>query len=240
MFSPYAKREWLTILAIGLMLSIALAIARWYWLIIPVAAATGALLSFFRDPERRTPTQRGVMVSPADGRVTSVHRLDHFEPLGEPATCIRIFLSVFNVHVNRSPCHGRVESVRHKPGQHQNALKPQSAQVNESCLIVLTHPVRPSRMAAVRQVAGMLARSVACHTGEGRILQRGQRYGMIKLGSTTELYIPESLSPKVAVKQGDAVRGGQTVLAHVTVPQTAEPTPPPPTAQRPAPATNEA
>ncbi len=223
MFSPYAKRELLTILAIGLMLSFALAFAHSYWLILLVVVATGALLSFFRDPERHTPMQRGVMVSPADGRITSVHQLDHFEPLGEPVTCIRIFLSVFNVHVNRSPCHGCVESVCHEPGRHQNALKPQSAQVNESSLIVLTHPVRGSRMAAVRQVSGMLARSVVCHTAEGRILQRGQRYGMIKLGSTTELYIPESLSPRVTVEQGDAVRGGLTVLAHVAVTHAPEP-----------------
>src|SRR5690606_16871943 len=102
MISVYGKNESLTILAIGALLIITTILVGWWWLAILIVLATGALISFFRDPERRVPTQRNVVVAPADGVVSSIHQLDAFEPLGGPATCIRIFLSVLDVHVNRS------------------------------------------------------------------------------------------------------------------------------------------
>lgn len=215
MLSSYGKNESLTILAIGAMLTIATLLVGWWWLTILVVLATGALLSFFRDPERRVPTQRNVVVAPADGVVSSVHDLAHFEPLSGPATCIRIFLSVLNVHVNRSPCHGQVSSVTHKAGDHLNALNPDSAEANESNLVVLLHPIRQHPVAAVRQVAGLLARTIVCGAKEGDILQRGQRIGMILLGSTTEVYLPADLQPRVVVEVGQKVKGGLTVVAHV-------------------------
>ena len=219
MLSSYAKREWLTVLAIGLMLSITLIVVQLWWLLIVVAIVTAAVLSFFRDPDRCVPLQRGVVVSPADGRISSVHRIDPFEPFGEPATCIRIFLSVFSVHVNRCPCHGMIESISQQPGRYRNALNPSSAEVNQATLVILSHPVRRCPVAAVRQVAGMLARTIVCDATVGETLQRGQRFGMIKLGSTTELYLPQSLSPQVLVQRGQKVIGGVTVMANVTTPQ---------------------
>ena len=113
MLSPYGKREWLTILLIGLMITVTVLIVKpqWWPIAAVTVAATLALLSFFRDPNRQIPSQRGIMISPADGRISSIHEVEHFEPFGEPATCVRIFLSVLNVHVNRSPCHGMVESI---------------------------------------------------------------------------------------------------------------------------------
>ena len=219
MLSVYAKHEWLTILAIGGLLLVSLLIIGWWWLACAVGLAIAALLSFFRDPRRSIPFQRGIFVSPADGRVTSVHRVDHFEHFNEPAVCVRIFLSVFNVHINRAPCQGVVDSIHHRSGGHRNALDPRSAQTNESILMVLVHPVRGRPIAAVRQVAGLLARSIVCRVKERQVLQRGERYGMIKLGSTTELYLPESGNPQVLVKPGQCVRSGQSILANVQ-PQT--------------------
>ena len=215
MLSGYAKREWTTIVAIGAMLAVATAVYNQWLLVALVIVATVALVAFFRDPERRVPTQRGLMVSPADGRVSSVHRVEHFEPFGAPAMCVRVFMSVLDVHVNRSPCHGIVESVVHKPGEHVNALNPKSAEVNESVRILLVHPIRRHPVAAVRQVAGVLARTIVCRAKPDKVLQRGQRFGIVKLGSTVELYIPESANPQIAVEQGQRVRGGLTVLAHV-------------------------
>jgi phosphatidylserine decarboxylase len=226
MLTGYGKREWLTILAIGALLAIVCLFLKLWWLSILMVVATAALLSFYRDPERRTPTQRNVMVSPADGRISSIHQVDHFEPFGESATCVRIFLSVANVHVNRSPCHALVRSVAHKPGEHLNALNPDSAEVNESTLLVLLHPTRRHPLAAVRQVAGLLARTIVCAVQPEDILQRGQRYGMIKLGSTTELYIPTSLKPEVAVAVGQKVFGGLTVLAKIVPPSANDVDPP--------------
>lgn len=215
MISVYGKNESLTILAVGALLTIASLLVGWWWLSIVIILATVALISFFRDPERRVPTQRNIVVAPADGVVSSVHELDDFPPFGQPATCIRIFLSVLDVHVNRSPCHGQVSLVEHKPGDHLNALNPDSAEVNESNLIVLLHPIRRHPVAAVRQVAGLLARTIACGAQEGDILQRGQRIGMIKLGSTTEVYLPADLQPRVVVQVGQKVKGGLTTVAHV-------------------------
>lgn len=216
MLSPLAKQETLTIAAIGLLLSIAVVLLGVWWLLVLVVPLTLGLLAFFRDPNRRTPTQRGVMTAPSSGRISSVHELDHFEPLGGPATCVRIFMSVLDVHINYSPYHAEVASVTHTDGAHLNTLNPQSAEDNESNLIVLTHPTRGYPMAAVRQVAGMLARTIVCTAEEGQVLQRGQRIGLIKLGSTTELYIANDLAPQVRVRQGQKVDGGLTVLAQVT------------------------
>ncbi len=216
MISPYARRECAAIAAIGGMLAVTGAIVGWWWLVVVAVLLAGALLAFFRDPERSIPSARNVMVCPADGRVSSIHQLDHFEPLGGPATCIRIFLSVLDVHINRSPCHGLVVSVTRKPGKHRNALNPQSAEDNESILMVLHHPVRRYPLAAVRQVAGLLARTAVCAVKEGDILHRGQRFGIIKLGSTTELYIPAMLEPVVRVRQGQRVHGALTILAEYT------------------------
>lgn len=216
MLSKHAKPECVTIAAVGLMLSVAVVIVDLWWLALIILPLTAALLLFFRDPERRTPTQRGVMVAPADGRISSIHELEHFEPIDGPAICVRIFLSVFDVHVNYSPYHTTVESITHTPGQHLNALKPESAEGNENNLLVLIHPNRRYRMAAVRQVAGMLARTIVCHVREDQVLQRGQRIGLIKLGSTVELYISQQLAPQLRVQEGQKVTGGVTVIAQVT------------------------
>ena len=218
MLSGYGKREWLTILILGLVVTVSLVSVQWWLAAVLVTAATGSALAFFRDPTRAIPTTRGVMVSPADGRVSSVHRVDHFEPFGEAAVCVRIFLSVLNVHVNRSPCHGLVQSIAHQDGQHLNALNPHSAEANESNLVVLLHPTARHPVAAIRQVAGMIARTIVCGVAEGQIVQRGQRIGMIKFGSTTELYLPDSFRPEVVVQQGQRVFGGASVLARVSTP----------------------
>lgn len=216
MLSKYAKQECVTIAAVGLMLTVAVFVIGLWWLSLLVVPLTLALLLFFRDPERRTPSQRGVMVAPADGRISSIHELEHFEPLEGPATCIRIFLSVFDVHMNYSPYHTAVESVTHKAGEHLNALNPQSAEDNESNLIVLVHPNRKYKMCAVRQVAGLLARTIVCVVQPEQVIQRGQRIGIIKLGSTTELYIAKDMKPRVQVRAGQKVTGGVTVLAGIT------------------------
>ncbi len=216
MLSGYGRNEWLTILAIGGLFAVTFLIIGWWPVAILAIVATIAVLTFFRDPERRVPTQRGIIVAPADGRISSIHELEHFEPFDGPATCVRIFLSVLDVHVNRSPCHGTVLSVTHKPGDHLNAMNPDSAEVNESNLIVMVHPIRRHPVAAVRQVAGLLARTIVCGVKEEQVLQRGQKIGMIKLGSTTEVYLPKHSQPQITVQVGQKVQGGLTVVANVS------------------------
>lgn len=213
MLSPHARKECLTILAIGVLLGVAAALMGWWWALAGIAGLTGATVLFFRDPDRRVPTQRNAVVAPADGRVSSIHELEHFGPFDGPATCVRIFLSVFDVHINRSPCHGKVHAITHTPGKHRNALNQSSVEDNESNLIVFVHAVREQPVAAVRQVAGMLARTIVCTVGEGQVLQRGQRLGLIKLGSTTEVYLPATMQPQVMVRQGQKVYAGSTMIA---------------------------
>ncbi|MBL4702012.1 MAG: phosphatidylserine decarboxylase family protein [Phycisphaeraceae bacterium] len=222
MLSPHAKSEWTTILVIGLLLSATAILAGWWWLSIPLIIATLGLMLFFRDPDRPIPTQRGIMVSPADGKVSSIHEVEFFEPFNGPAICVRIFLSVFDVHINRSPIHGVVTSITHKPGEHLNVLNPKSAEVNEYNLLIFAHPIRRDIVAAVRQVAGLCARTICCTINTGAVIQRGQRIGIIKLGSTTELYIPARFNPQVIVEQGQYVYGGTTILANVNMGPTLE------------------
>jgi len=160
-----------------------------------------------------------VMVSPADGKVVSVHEVPAMPEFdGHPALCVRIFLSLFDVHINRSPCHGRVIQVVHRDGVYGNAMNPESAEQNEAMLTVLKHPAKDYPLTAVRQIAGMVARRIVCHTKPGMTLQRGQRFGLIKFGSCVELYLPDYLEPEVQVTEGDRVRGGEDVIAVVMPP----------------------
>lgn len=227
MLTGYGKREWLIILGLALLLAIGAVYLQWWFLLGIIILVTLALLSFFRDPIRTIPTDRNIMVSPADGVVSSVHQVDPCDPLGEPAVCVRIFLSVLDVHVNRCPCHGKVLSVTHKPGEHLNVLNPQSAKVNESNMMVLGSPQNQRPIAAINQIAGLIARRIVCAAKAGDILQRGQRYGMIKFGSTTELYVPMSSRPEVLVKTGDRVYGGSSILVRLPAGNTEQDNPEP-------------
>ncbi|MEM6458107.1 MAG: phosphatidylserine decarboxylase [Planctomycetota bacterium] len=214
--SPYAKNECLAIVAVGLCVGLSLALLGWWPAAAVAATATVALLLFFRDPDRSPPAERGAVVAPADGRVSSVHELEHFPPFDGPARCVRVFMSVFDVHLNRCPCHGQVASVTHQPGRHGNTLNPASIEDNESVTTLLVHPVKGHPVAAVRQVAGLLARTIHHALPEGKVVQRGQRLGLIKLGSTTELYLPLTARPDIQVDVGQKVLAGVTVLARVT------------------------
>lgn len=215
MLSRYGRREWISVVAIGLLFTGTFLYIQWWLAAIVATVVSIAVLSFFRDPHRRIPSDRNILVSPADGRVTSVHELEYFEPFGGSALCIRIFLSVLNVHVNRSPCHGIVDSLKRQSGSHLSALNPMAADKNEWSLMVLRHPTCDKPIAAVRQIAGKLARTIVCRVQENQILQRGQRFGMIVLGSTTELYVPTNLRPHPNVAKGQKVAGGRTILAHI-------------------------
>ena len=216
MLSRSAKRECLTLAATGGMVAAALGL-RGHWIMAVVAVVvTLALLLFFRDPERRIPSQRGAVVAPADGTISSIHRLDHFEPLNGPAVCVRIFMSVFDVHINRCPCHGKIASITPRAGKYRNTLNPEAAEDNTSNTLLMVHPVKEYPVAVVRQIAGLLARTIHCDLEVGQVVQRGQRLGLIKLGSTTEVYLPDTLGPTVHVAQGQKVAAGITVLATVS------------------------
>lgn len=202
----------LAVIAVGL---------GWVWW--PLALATILplvwLFAFFRDPERAIPTDPRAMVSPADGTVSDIVQLPHHELLGEPCVRVGIFLSIFNVHINRSPCDGRVKKIIYKQGEFHNALRGDVAsEHNESNTVVLDDPETGRPLAVVKQIAGLIARRIVFTPQVGDLLRRGQRIGMIKFGSRTELFIPARLQPQIQVQVGQKVRGASDVIAVLASP----------------------
>lgn len=174
-------------------------------------------LWFFRDPERVVPSGEGLIVSPADGKVTDVSAT---QLNGIPCTRISIFLNVFNVHVNRSPINGVIKSAIYQKGQFGNAMSESSAANNEQNIVT----VEGEGMTVVfKQIAGVLARRIVFNHKPGETLVRGQRVGLIKFGSRTDVIFPQTA--EIKVKIGDHVAGASTVLAQVAVPQKSAPTP---------------
>jgi phosphatidylserine decarboxylase len=180
------------------------------WLTIPAVAGIPLLLAafllwFFRDPERSIPAVQGAIVSPADGKVTDISAMVEN---GESRTRISIFLSVFDVHVNRSPVSGTIEEVRYQKGKFRNAMAADSADCNEQNIVTISSD---AGTVVMKQIAGLLARRIVFTKKVGDRLERGERVGLIKFGSRTDVIFPGDVAMKVGV--GDRVKGGSTVLA---------------------------
>jgi phosphatidylserine decarboxylase len=195
---------------IAVAVAVGLATGYWGWAVVPLLLAA-FFLWFFRDPERTVPQEPGLIVSPADGKVTEVARIK--TPQGERYR-LSIFLSVFDVHVNRSPVEGLLREVRYKKGEFLNALDPASAVKNEQNLAVVD--CAEGYTVSFTQIAGLLARRIVFRRKAGDRLQRGERVGLIKFGSRTDVLMPGEA--EVLVKVGDRVRGGASVLARVPAP----------------------
>ncbi len=186
------------------------------WAIISIEVLLGAILiwvlSFFRDPERSCPSDSNLLLAPADGKITDIEEVENNVFLGGAALRVGIFLSIFNTHINRAPCNVRVEKITYKKGKYKNALKPESARVNESNELNLVRTDSPHDRLIVRQISGAIARRIVCKTTEGSELASGQKFGMLKFGSRTELYVPLRENAKCMVKIGDKVKAGLTPL----------------------------
>jgi len=185
------------------------------WKVAAAIVAVGALFVayFFRDPERKPPRIAGAIVSAADGRVTTIEEVEHPAFPNGRARRISVFLSLFSVHVNRSPIGGNVESVEYRPGRFHNALLEASARENERNRIAFRNGVCG---VVVDQIAGVLARRVLCYCRSGDTVAQSQRIGLIRFGSRTDTFLP--LEAEVRVKKGMSVRGGETVLAIMPAP----------------------
>ena len=184
----------------------------WQWVAAALAIVLGLIVYFFRDPQRSIPQDVNAIVSPADGTIAEVTDVDHYEFFNGPAVRIGIFLSIFNVHVNRSPRAVRVVEMLYKPGEFLNAMNPESAIRNEFLWIGLEEITNPQRRLAVRAISGLIARRIVCVLKPGQEVQRGEKFGMIKLGSRTELILPRD-AVAVSVAVGDKVQAGSTILA---------------------------
>jgi len=173
-------------------------------------------LFFFRDPERVAPGRPGVILAPADGRVTSVAPGAPPAELGlgtTPRWRVSIFLSVLNVHVNRVPADGTVTRIAYRHGAFVNASLDKASEANERNAVALRLP--DGREIAVVQVAGLIARRILCTLREGDAVYAGARLGLIRFGSRTDLYLPEGVRPLVV--EGQTMIGGESVIAELAL-----------------------
>jgi phosphatidylserine decarboxylase len=178
----------------------------WIWAVVPFLLAC-FFFWFFRDPQRPVPIEAGLVVSPADGKITEVARIQ--TPDGERIR-LSIFLSVFDVHVNRSPIAGTVREVRYQKGKYLNALNPESAEKNEQNLVTVQGDEFD---VSFKQIAGLLARRIVFRFQPGDFVERGQRVGLIKFGSRVDVLLPGHAHVRVAL--GQRVKGGASVLADI-------------------------
>jgi len=184
-------------------------VVGWHVLTLVAVAFTVFTVAFFRDPERVTPAGVDLIVAPADGRVIKVAPVHDERFLEGEAVLVSIFMSPFNVHVNRAPVNGRVVDVRYNHGKYLRAFADKASLDNEQNAVLLEDD-RGRRLGCV-QIAGFLARRIVCYLRPGMHVERGQRYGMIKFGSRADVYLPPSAQVRVQV--GDRTRAGVTVLA---------------------------
>lgn len=226
---PFAWRDGLPFVRVGLAeltllgggsLLLALLLGLVWWpLAIPMLVLAALVAWFFRDPSREIPSEPGTIVSPADGKLVQIERIE--DPELGPCVQFGIFLSIFNVHANRASMPGRVVAVRYRPGKFLNALRPESAKENENLDVILADTEATGAqdddqpaMIRIRQITGQFARRIVCWVRPGDVLARGEMFGMIKLGSRTELLIPDRPSLEITAKVGDKLCAGSTTLGH--------------------------
>lgn len=164
---------------------------------------------FFRDPERTIPNEAKVVVSPADGKIVQIRDLPAGEALDEPAVQVSVFMSVFNVHVNRSPFEAKVLRTVYNPGKFLPANREKASLLNEQSSVFLDTSEGPLK---VTQIAGLIARRIVCKVRPGDVLRRGERFGLIKFGSRVDLFLPKSKT-EILTQLGDRVKAGETILA---------------------------
>lgn len=180
----------------------------WCWLAVPCTLGFIFCANFFRDPDRRIPQDEDIIVAGADGVIDAIEEVEETEFIKGPSRRVSIFLNVFDVHVNRAPIAGRIVYQQHHPGTYLDARSPYCHQKNEA----LTWAFEGKRATlVVRQITGAIARRIVPWSRTGEMVEKGHRFGMIRFGSRTDIYLP--LDAEVLVSLGDKVEGGSSVLA---------------------------
>jgi phosphatidylserine decarboxylase len=193
---------------VPLFIFIALIIFKFWLLAIPFLLLAAFMAYFFRDPEREISEDPDVVVSPADGRVTRVERLEASDRVA--CVCVSIFLSPLDVHINRSPISGKISKVAYTKGKFMMATREDASLLNEQNALEIEN----ERITLVcKQIAGILARRIVCWKNEGDTVNKGERFGLIKFSSRTDLIMPENV--QLEVREGDRVKGGTTVIGRI-------------------------
>jgi phosphatidylserine decarboxylase len=173
---------------------------------------TGFVVYFFRDPERISPNDEDVVVAPADGKIILIEKIFDDRFVNDHVYKISIFMSVFDVHVNRIPFAGKIEKIQYAPGSFYAANTDQGGLANEHCGVILT--TEKDFRYAVVQIAGLIARRIVCWVEKGDTIERGKRFGMIRFGSRVDLYLPQNM--QLEVSTGQRVKAGETVIGYLT------------------------
>ncbi|OGW10113.1 MAG: phosphatidylserine decarboxylase [Nitrospinae bacterium RIFCSPLOWO2_12_39_16] len=171
------------------------------------------IISFFRDPERKILEGKGIVVSPADGRVVKIQTVKDDTIYGGDAVCISIFLSIFNVHVNRAPYEGVIKKVVYNHGKFLAAFDDKASLLNEQNSILIES--QNGEKVLVKQIAGLIARRIVCWVKEGDRVERGMRYGLIRFGSRVDIFLPPNT--ELNVKVGDKIKGGINIIGRLKV-----------------------
>lgn len=201
-------RHYLPWFSIAVLVSIVLTPLGYGWTAIPFWVVACCILLFFRDFQRPIQPDPAAVLAPADGTVVGVETIDETQHYDGPALRISIFMSVFNVHVNRAPCDCRVRDVRYAPGAYRNAMTDAASRLNESNALWLDTAHGP---VTVRQISGAVARRIICRALPGKTLKQGEKFGMIKFGSRVEVYLPPDAEPLTGI--GDKPRAGLSTIA---------------------------
>lgn len=182
------------------------------YIVYPILAALcGLVLYFFRDPDRVTPQDDSLIISPADGKVVLIQDVQEDEYVGEEVTQVSIFLSPLNVHVNRNPVSGKVEYLKYYPGKYLMAWEDHASEMNERAHFGVRHPSGIKMM--FKQITGFLARRIVYHIKEGDELKAGVRFGIMKFGSRMDLLLPKNV--KINVKIGDNTVAGESIIGKI-------------------------
>jgi phosphatidylserine decarboxylase len=198
-------KESIPYIVVPLLLAAAAAVLGFWWVAGFLLLLTLFMAFFFRDPKRVPPSDPDVVVSPADGKVTRI------TSRADSSTVISIFLSPLDVHINRSPIPGKIVDVLYSPGKFLMATNEKASLVNEQNALT----IQGEKITVVcKQIAGILARRIVCWKAEGDTLGLGERFGMIKFSSRTDVLLPANV--RVTVKEGDRVRGGTTVIGRIS------------------------
>jgi len=198
-------KESIPYIVVPLLLAAGAAVFGFWWVAAIFLLVTLFMAFFFRDPKRVPPSDPDVVVSPADGKVTRI------SSAGADSTVVSIFLSPLDVHINRSPIPGKIVDVLYSPGKFLMATNEKASLVNEQNALT----IQGEKITVVcKQIAGILARRIVCWKAEGDSLGLGERFGMIKFSSRTDVLLPANV--RVTVKEGDRVRGGTTVIGRIS------------------------
>ena len=200
-------REGLPVIGGGIVFTIILLLLQYVFIATLVLVFTLFVVYFFRDPDRRPVDQENAILTPADGRVLSIERVNN----GDKSIKISIFMSIFDAHINRIPIRGIIDSLSYHPGKFFSANTDKSSIFNERNIVTLE--TDDKKKIVFIQIAGLIARRIACWVEKGDYVETGQRFGLIRFGSRLEIYLP--IESKITVKEGEKIKAGQTVIGYI-------------------------